>query len=358
MSFIAGSPSSSVIVSYASLTDVGLHRAHNEDALVCQLLPAPADAPVGEADGARVDDLSDHALLLAVCDGMGGSEGGEVASALATTALGRGLLAGPLPASEPELAAHLVATVEGAHELVRDTAWRRRLPGMGTTATAVLIRGDRALVGQVGDSRAYLWREGRLAQLTRDQSLAQQMIELGQLRPEDRRTFEYGNIILQALGSSSSLDVDLTATSLRRGDLLLVCSDGLWGEIDDDRIAALLARDADPAALCRALVAAAIEAGGSDNVSCIVCRLDGDGLPRPAPEDGQPGYLKLKFPDVVPSPAPTSTPVDTAPTPLAPRAARDLGPVELPMAPPPFAGAALLLAAGAALAAMLWRCVG
>ena len=130
MSFNVGSPDAPVLVSFASLTDVGRQRQLNQDSLLCQLL-------------------------------------------------------------QP---AHLVAAVEGAHELVRATAGRHRLRDMGTTATAVLIRGDRALVGQVGDSRAYLLRAGQLRQLTRDQSLAQQMVEVGQLRPGDRRSFEHGSI--------------------------------------------------------------------------------------------------------------------------------------------------------------------
>ncbi|RYE88919.1 MAG: serine/threonine-protein phosphatase, partial [Myxococcales bacterium] len=281
MSFNIGSRTSPVLVTVASLSDVGQQRQQNQDALLCQ--PLPPDGSPGQG-----------ALVVAVCDGMGGGEGGEVASALATTALGRGLQAGPLPESEAALGGHLVATVEGAHALVRATARQERLRDMGTTATVALLRGDRVLVGQVGDSRAYLLRGGELRQLTRDQSLAQQMIEAGQLRPEDRSTFEYSNIILQALGTTSSaLDVDLTATSVRRGDRLLLCSDGLWGELDEAEIAAVLAGASDPDEACRRLIDAANAAGGSDNITCVVCQLDGDGLPPPSPGEPLPSYQKL-----------------------------------------------------------------
>jgi protein phosphatase len=167
---------------------------------------------------------------------------------------------------------------------------------MGTTATAALVSGGSVVVGQVGDSRAYLLRQGRLGRLTRDQSLAQQLLEQGVLQPEDLATFEHGNIILQAVGSSSPILVDLTWAELRRGDVLMLCSDGLWGEVDDRRIAALLLAHPAPEEACRRLVDAANEAGGSDNITCVVARFDGPGLKPLSPEDPELKYRKYILP--------------------------------------------------------------
>jgi serine/threonine protein phosphatase PrpC len=348
MSFKTSSRDSSG-ATVASLTDVGRHRSQNQDSL-------------------RVAPL-DGVLLLAVCDGMGGGEGGEIASALTTTTLEHALLSVEAPYTRGTLAAALDGGLQGAHEVVRSTARSRRLRDMGTTATAALVSGGSVVVGQVGDSRAYLLRQGRLGRLTRDQSLAQQLLEQGVLQPEDLATFEHGNIILQAVGSSSPILVDLTWAELRRGDVLMLCSDGLWGEVDDRRIAALLLAHPAPEEACRRLVDAANEAGGSDNITCVVARFDDPALPLPTPDEAPPSYWKLKIhDDRSPASAAFGAPLDAAASSGAQAATPGAGlpttrppvrpaeePVELPLQGPGLLGAALVLAGAAALGlALLW----
>jgi protein phosphatase len=319
----------------ASLSDPGLIREQNQDSVLVHPL--------------------DSALLLAVCDGMGGGEGGEVASQLAVTSLLHGLDSMEVPDSLEGLGRALNGAILGAHEVVQSMARGRRLRGAGTTATVALVRGNWLVLGQVGDSRAYLLRGGQLGRLTRDQSLAQQLMEQGVLQPSELATFEHSNVILQAVGTGSPPVVDLTWAELRREDVLLLCSDGLWGEVTDEEIGRILREHDEPEAACEALVEAAKGAGGSDNISCVVARLRGH-LPAMDPEERVPAYRKLMFQD--PAPPVLAEGASGAPyrEDLA-RLARE-EPVELPMrrAPwwwAPLALAALALAAGAGL--LGWR---
>ena len=139
---------------------------------------------------------------------------------------------------------------------------------MGTTATACALAGDALYLAQVGDSRAYLLRDGCLTQLTRDQTLARLMLERGQITPEELPNFPYGHVILQALGTAERVEVDLTRVRVARGDVLLVCSDGLHGLVPDDTLRAALAAEPSATAACEALVGLALEAGGHDNITC------------------------------------------------------------------------------------------
>ncbi len=136
-------------------------------------------------------------------------------------------------------------------------------------------------LAQVGDSRAYLYRDGQLTKVTRDQTLATLMMEQGQLAPEDLDTFPYPNVILQAVGTHERVDVDLTRVRVARGDVILVCSDGLYGPVPHDAVRAALEQEPAPTAACQALVRLAIEAGGPDNVTCIVARVGGSALEPP-----------------------------------------------------------------------------
>jgi protein phosphatase len=336
MSFNSSSDPPGAVV--ASLSDVGLHRSQNQDSHLVRPLPG--------------------GLLLAVCDGMGGGEGGEIASALTTTTLDHATRSAPLDPARAAMGALLDGAIQGAHEVVRSTARSRRLRDMGTTATAALVSGETLVLGQVGDSRAYLLRQGKLGRLTRDQSLAQQLLEQGVLRPEELATFEHGNIILQAVGSSSPILVDLTWAELRRGDVLMLCSDGLWGEVDDARIAALLGAHPDPVEACQKLVEAANVAGGSDNITCVVVRFDDPSLPPPSPGEPPPPYQKLTFPTEAPvAPASPSPEILLAP-PAAPPPASGQEPVELPLEPTGTLVAALVLAGAAVLGLGLLWCGG
>jgi len=137
---------------------------------------------------------------------------------------------------------------------------------------------DHLFFGQVGDSRAYILRGDRLVQVTRDQSLVNQLIEAGQLTEEEAETFEHNNIILQALGTSDTVQVDLTYVHLRKGDTLMLCSDGLSGMVRNDEIREILRTVDDPLEACKVLTDRANQAGGHDNITVVVSKFDGEGL--------------------------------------------------------------------------------
>lgn len=256
-------PRAAVHLDVAARSDPGLERQGNEDSF---LVVAPPGWTV-----------------LAVCDGMGGANAGEVASATAVDVLREVVTTGGAPATRGALGRRLLHGVEEAGRRVFAASRRTRaLSGMGTTATACALVGDALYVAQVGDSRAYLFRDGHLSQLTRDQTLATLMQERGQLAPEDVAAFPYGHVILQAVGTSEHLEVDLTRVRVARGDVILVCSDGLYGPLQHEALRAVLARDLTPAAACEALIDLANEAGGPDNITAIVAHVTGDALEEPS----------------------------------------------------------------------------
>jgi protein phosphatase len=161
--------------------------------------------------------------------------------------------------------------------------------GMGTTTTAAGVLGDHLYLTQVGDSRAYLVRGGAAHQLTKDQSLMQRLVEAGELTEEEAAQSERRNIILQALGPDPKVKVDLTHQELRRGDVLVLCSDGLSGQVKKEEIAQIVTQSSDLAAACERLVALANERGGPDNITVVMARFDGDGL-RSSEEREEVGY--------------------------------------------------------------------
>jgi protein phosphatase len=171
---------------------------------------------------------------------------------------------------------------------------------MGTTVTAAALVDDHLFFAQVGDSRGYLLRQGNLVQLTRDQSLVNQLIEAGQLTEEEAETFEHNNIILQALGTADTVQVDLTYCELKRGDKLLLCSDGLSGMVRFEDIREALRSMPEPIDACKSLTERANQAGGHDNITVIVAEFDGEGLQGPA-TDGEPlKYRKYSLPEETP----------------------------------------------------------
>ena len=156
---------------------------------------------------------------------------------------------------------------------------------MGTTMTAAGIVDGNLVVAQVGDSRAYLLREGVLTQVTHDQSLVNQLIELGEITVEEARHFEYQNVILQALGVQTDVDVQLSTVPLRRGDRLIVCSDGLSGVVEDEELAVILGTADDMDKACQLLIERARSGGGPDNITVVAARFDGESLPPPTAAD-------------------------------------------------------------------------
>ncbi len=287
----------------SALTDVGRMREHNEDAfLVADLATSdvldfavPGDAATARVPE-RVCDLSGPGVLLIVADGLGGAAAGEVASHLAARvaheALRRAFAdAGPSPSRDPlAVAAALREAVLAANDAVHRLGTERiELHGMASTITAAYLRDDAVTVAQVGDSRAYVVRGPDARQITKDQSLVQRLVDAGEMTPEQAETSMRRNIILQALGPETSVRVDVTRQTLCRGDLVLLCSDGLSGQVRAGELARMAARAPDPGALCAALVAAANASGGPDNITVIAARVSGDAFAAPPEGDEEVG---------------------------------------------------------------------
>src|SRR6185312_16293495 len=194
--------------------------------------------------------------------------------------------------------------------------------GMGTTATIAGLLGDTLYLAQVGDSRAYLVRDGVARQITKDQSLMQKLIEAGELTEEEAEHSERRNIILQALGPEPSIKVDLTHQALRRGDTLVLCSDGLSGQVSKDDISAVVSREQDLTAACRLLIDRANENGGPDNITVIVARFEGAGLRAPGNED-EVGHRVFPLTDTGQTPAMPMDRVLHSESPAEPAAAVD-----------------------------------
>lgn len=261
-------------------TDVGQIREHNEDNFLVANLSSQLR---GLKDEMRSVALGPSGFVVGVCDGMGGAAAGEVASQLAVDVIFEQLLHGGAAVARDDLARRLVSAIEYAGaQIFREAQADRSRRGMGTTATIAACLDRRVFIGQVGDSRAYLFRRGRLSLLTRDQSLVNQLIEAGQLTEEEAETFEHNNIILQALGTAETVQVDLTYHDLCLGDVLMLCSDGLSGMIRNEEIAEVLSEASSPFEACRELTERANAAGGHDNITVIVVSVVG-GAPEPAP---------------------------------------------------------------------------
>lgn len=230
---------------FGSRTDIGCLRDHNEDSLV---VTPP---------------------LFVVADGMGGHAAGEVASEIAVN-----VLAEQAPA-HPDSEALGRAVEEANYAIMRAAQEGLGREGMGTTCTAAMLEGERLIIAQVGDSRAYLLHQGKLQQLTRDHSLMADMIEAGQLTPEEARIHPNRSVITRALGSDPHTRPDLYEINVEAGDRLLLCSDGLSGMLRDEEMESTLARVRDPQRCASQLVNEAIAAGGHDNITVIVVDIEG-----------------------------------------------------------------------------------
>ncbi len=272
-------------------TDVGRIREHNEDNFLV--------ADLSQSARGLMENIRSHAVgasgtLFAVCDGMGGAAAGEVASKLAVDIIYEQMQAGGAPRHRDEFARRLVRAVEVAGmRIFAEAKLDRNRRGMGTTATAAALVDDHLFLAQVGDSRGYLLRGDQLQLVTRDQSLVNQLIEAGQLTEEEAENFEHSNIILQALGTADSVQVDLTYVKVRTGDTLLLCSDGLSGMVRAEELRQALLGHPEPIDVCKVLTDRANDAGGHDNITVIVVKFDG---PRPpGPDDDPVKYTKYVF---------------------------------------------------------------
>ncbi len=260
-------------------TEVGCVRKRNEDHFVVANLGTGA---LGLMPGSRVQPLGPAGTLIAVCDGMGGAAAGDVASSIASETLTRLLLErspfADMAAAEKAMQAGVTAVNNAIRGAAAGDPMRH---GMGTTMTAALALGAELLIGHVGDSRAYLRRGRALTQLTTDHSIVGQLIAAGRLQPEQARSYEHRNVLLQALGVQPRVGPEMIVAQLRAGDVLLLCSDGLTGPLPDETILALMLKYEDPVRCCRALTEAACAAGGPDNVTVAIARFSGEGMELP-----------------------------------------------------------------------------
>jgi serine/threonine protein phosphatase PrpC len=278
--------SSPIRVSLFAKTDLGKTRDHNEDCFIV--------ADLSTKQAFLMADVRNYVIgpkgsLMMVADGMGGAAAGEVASDLATKVVFEHLTTKWAEDDEntpQRFAYRLKEAVDLANQKIHGYAKEHpEVKGMGTTTTAVGVLGDHLYLTQVGDSRAYLVREGAAIQLTKDQSLMQRLVDAGELTEEEAERSERRNIILQALGPDPRVRVDLTHQEIRRRDSVVLCSDGLSGQVKKDEIAQVIAQTPDLSAACAKLIDLANQRGGPDNITVVIARFDGDGLPEPTGQE-------------------------------------------------------------------------
>jgi serine/threonine protein phosphatase PrpC len=231
--------SSDRVAEHAALSDVGREREGNEDSFL------------------------DQPPLLAVADGMGGAQAGEVASAIAVETLA--------PVRDAEgLRDAIAAANQQIHERAKDD---RALEGMGTTVTAAWVGRDAVTIAHVGDSRAYRWRDAALEQLTEDHSLVGGLVRMGSITPAEAEQHPQRSVILRAVGVLPEVEVDVAEHDLTQGDVYLLCSDGLSGMVRDEVIEATLALDAPLADKAEMLIQLANASGGHDNITAVLFRI-------------------------------------------------------------------------------------
>ena len=261
-----------VQVSVFARTDVGMHRAGNEDSFLVADLTA---GKIGLGPDVSTHQLGERGSLMIVSDGMGGAAAGEIASEMAVTTMRESL-------SEMSSSDEISDQLRTAAEVANERIWNHsqdnpELTGMGATLTAVLVQGTTAYIAQVGDSRAYLIRRDRIKQLTKDQSLAQLLVDSGAITPEQMDSVPQ-NVIMQAMGTQPAVKVAMSAVQLFRSDCLVICSDGLSNKIPPEELREMIEEVEDLTDACRLLIDKANERGGEDNITVIIARFDGEAL--------------------------------------------------------------------------------
>ena len=241
---------------HAARTDVGMIRSGNEDNFA-------------------VDATGDRGLFI-VADGMGGHAAGEVASEMAVQTVERELT-GVRDLDDRASADRMKEALRKANRSIHDrTITEVDKQGMGTTASVLLLSATRYLIGQVGDSRVYILRDGALQQITKDHSYVQEQVDAGFLTPEQARYHPYSNVITRCVGASPEVEPDVYQGEVRTGDLFLVASDGLTGMVDDRRLQMLLMSRAEPERKVHSLISEANGRGGLDNITAIVVQITAD----------------------------------------------------------------------------------
>jgi protein phosphatase len=248
-------------IKYGSAQSVGVERDHNEDALFVL---------IGNASGHEA--LPDFGLFV-VADGMGGHRSGELASAISVQTVAHRLsqetvmrMLGPNGTIDiPPLHDLLIEALEEANRSVVES-----VPGGGTTLTVAFLLGEQMTIGHVGDSRAYIINRDQTEVITRDHSLVERLKELGQLTADEAATHPQRNVLYRAIGQGDNLEVDVFTQPVPKDGYLLLCSDGLWGEVEDAEIRRIILDHADPQQACEELVRAANAAGGPDNITAVL----------------------------------------------------------------------------------------
>jgi serine/threonine protein phosphatase PrpC len=269
-------------------------RDHNEDAFK---LPGGTDA----------ETLADKGHLYVLADGMGGHQKGEVASAITIESINAAYYSSTVPIAadnEPQkvIANNLTKAIEIANTEVMEAT-----QGGGTTVVATVLWGDSLISMNVGDSRAYLLRNSELHLISKDHSLVSRLVEMGKITEEEALTHPRRNVLYQALGQGTEVDIYTVSEQLKVNDIIIICSDGLWGEVGNELIQEVLDRATNPRGAVEELINLANESGGPDNITAIIIRVS-DQVPPAA------GYVS-EFQ----SPAPPPDLDDTKPSGIAPR---------------------------------------
>jgi serine/threonine protein phosphatase PrpC len=242
----------------AGLTDVGCHRENNED---------------NYAYWEPQDDAAFQRLgrLAVVADGMGGAEGGQYASKIAVGAVCEIYSSSPEPDAQQRM---LASFHEANHRVQQEARAKPMLHGMGTTLTACALLGNNLYFAHIGDSRLFLVRDGNARQLSRDHSLVARLIESGTIRPEEAETHPQKHVLTAAIGVAEDLQPDMPSApiELRPSDVLILCTDGLWGQMTSAEIAGIASKSA-PKDACKSLVQLAKQRGGPDNITVQVLRV-------------------------------------------------------------------------------------
>ncbi len=277
-------------------TDVGMVRSGNEDNFLILDLSTGRSWTANEEEPHDLLTYSQgyYGSLLAVSDGMGGALAGEVASRIAVETVRDRMLQlqahdvyGKMPFHE-----RLRLSIEEANLLINgESQTNPAHKGLGATFTAVATHGDKIYFGQVGDSRAYLVRQDKIYRITKDQSLVQQLIDAGQITEEEAETHSYRNVILQALGAHSNVNVEVNSLALCNMDTLVLCSDGLSGKMHQDEISRIVHEAADFKSACQRLIDLANDRGGEDNITVVIAQFSGSGLALPPSETTEPQSL-------------------------------------------------------------------
>lgn len=253
-------------IEYGQASDVGQVRDNNQDACLAMVVSPELTGnppPIG---------------VFIVADGMGGHHDGELASAIAVQTIARRIVddvVGPHLDGSGERSSEQLTIPEVLAEamLAANQAVQQRVPDGGTTATCAIVRGDLAYIAHVGDSRAYLVSEGNMELITRDHSLVRRLQELGRLTSEEAEAHPQRNVLYRALGQGDTMDTDAATRRLPPNARLLLCSDGMWGVVGDERIAAIVDEAESPQQACDLMIEEANALGGPDNITAVLVQM-------------------------------------------------------------------------------------